>query len=348
VTGSRLPAPGSRRNISRGRLVPGGMVRALAGLLLCLVAQPVLAQSPDWEVDEPRRRGESVRILVLNDYHLAAGDIARGPVIVIGGTATIDGHAEEDVIVLGGHVRVGPEAVVDGEVVSVGGRADVDPKARVIGGVDETVMRFPNVDGNWPHLPPGWLTTVALAGTMLRLILVLILASALTLIAPAWVRRISWRAGEGLASSAVIGLVCQIAFVPVLVLIIVFLAVSIIGIPLIGALPLLVAAAGVAGVAGFTAVAARIGARMRGTTVEASNALWIDVLIGMAVVSGLTVFTRFAAFGAGWATPMTWSVGAMGFLIEYVVWTIGIGAACATALARWKGPQTAQTRPAVV
>jgi hypothetical protein len=324
------------------------MMRVVAAALVVLAAQAASAQPTDWEVERPRRHGESVRILVLNDYHLAAGDVARGPVIVIGGSATIEGHAEEDVIVLGGRVRVGPEAIVDGEVVSVGGRADVDPNARVLGGVDETVMRFPQVDGRWPDVPRGWLTSLALAGTILRLFLVLVVASALTLIAPAWVRRISWRAGEGLASSALIGLVCQIAFVPVLVLVSVFLAVSIIGIPLIGALPLLVAVAGIAGIAGFTAVAARIGARARGTTVEASRALWIDVLIGMAVVSALTVVARFAAFGLAWGSPMTWSVGAMGFLIEYVVWTIGIGAACATALARWNGPQTAQATPAVV
>jgi len=35
----------------------------------------------------------------------------------------------------------------------------------------------------------------------------------------------------------------------------------------------------------------------------------------------------------------------VGLLIEYVVWTIGIGAACATALARWNGPKTAPQQP---
>ena len=107
------------------------------------------------------------------------------------------------------------------------------------------------------------------------------------------------------------------AFVPVLLLIIAVLAVSIVGIPLIGTLPFMIAAAGVAGTAGFTAVAARIGARLRGTTVEASNALWVDVLIGMTVVSALTLFARFAAFGPFWTSPAAWSVSAMGFLIEY-------------------------------
>ena len=118
------------------------------------------------------------------------------------------------------------------------------------------------------------------------------------------------------------------------------LAVSIVGIPLIGTIPFLIAAAGVAGTAGFTAVAARIGARLRGTTVEASNALFVDVMLGMLVVSAVTVATRLAAFGPFWTSPATWGVSAMGLLIEYVVWTIGIGAACATVLVRWNGPQT--------
>jgi hypothetical protein len=316
------------------------MTKVLAGLLLILAAQPAFAQPPDWEVDAHEGHVHGARILVLRDYHLAAGDTARGPVIVLGGSATIDGHANDDVVVLGGRVRVGPEAVVDGEVVTVGGEADVDSRARVHGGVDETVMRFPDIDGDWPRLSDGWLAGLVFVGTMLRLLVVFVIASALTLIAPGWVRRIAWRAGEGMASSAAIGLACQVAFVPVLLVVIVALAVSIVGIPLIGTVPFLIAAAGLAGTAGFTAVAARIGARLRGTTVEASNALFVDVTLGMLVVSAVTIATRFAAFGPFWTSPATWSASAMGLLIEYAVWTIGIGAACATALARWNGPQT--------
>ena len=315
------------------------MVRALAGLILLLAVQPAVAQPPDWEVDRHRDHIHGARILVLRDYHLAAGETARGPVIVFGGSATIDGHANDDVVVLGGRLRVGPSAVVDGEVVTVGGEADVDPQAQVRGGVDETVLYLPDIDGNsWEAMPRGWFAGLALAGTMARLLFVFVVASALTLFAPGFVRRISGRAGEGMASAAAIGLVCEIAFVPALVVLIVALAVSIVGIPLLATIPFLVAAAGVAGTAGFTAVTARIGARVRGTTVEASNALFVDMLIGMAAVSALTVFARFAAFGPFWTSPVTWSVSATGLLIEYVVWTVGIGAACATVLRRWQGP----------
>jgi len=60
------------------------------------------------------------------------------------------------------------------------------------------------------------------------------------------------------------------------------------------------------------------------------------------------VFARVASFGPLWTSPVAWSVTAAGLLIEYVVWTIGIGAACATLLARWNGPRTAHSAPAAV
>lgn len=181
-------------------------------------------------------------LAALRDYHLAEGQTARGPVIVLGREATIDGHATDD----------------------------VDPLAKVHGGVNETVLSVPDIDGNWNGNRQGLLSALALVGTVVRLFVVFSIASVLTLITPNWVRQISGRAGDGRASAAAIGVACQVAFFPVLLLLIAVLTVSIVGIPLIGAMPFLVVAAGVAGTA---AVAARIGARLRGSTLGASNAL---------------------------------------------------------------------------
>jgi hypothetical protein len=316
------------------------MTKGLAALVVLLAAQPAIAQPGDWGDDSYRHHhGNGARILVLRDFHLAAGQEAHGPIIVLGGEATIDGHADDDVVVLGGRLKVGPQAVVDGDVVSIGQTADVDSKAKVHGDVKATVVSFPDIDGNWNGNAQGFLTALALAGTLVRLFVVFSIATVLTLIAPNWVRQISWRAGEGMGSAAAIGVACQVAFFPVLLLLMAVLAVSIVGIPLIGAMPFLVVAVGVAGTAGFAAVAARIGARLRGTSLEESNALWIDMLLGMAVVSAVTVFARFAAFGLFWTSAALWSITGIGLLVEYVVWTIGIGAACATMLAGWKGPR---------
>lgn len=60
------------------------------------------------------------------------------------------------------------------------------------------------------------------------------------------------------------------------------------------------------------------------------------MLLGMAVVSALTVFARFAALAFFWTSPALWGLTGMGLVIEYLVWTIGIGAACATMLAGWR------------
>jgi hypothetical protein len=38
-------------------------------------------------------------------------------------------------------------------------------------------------------------------------------------------------------------------------------------------------------------------------------------------------------------------MGGIGFLVEYLVWTVGIGAACATLLARWNRPMVAPVAP---
>ena len=317
------------------------MARLLAGLLLLVTAQPVLGQPGDWDEPRPRHRGDGARILVFRDYHLDAGQTARGPVVVLGGTTTIDGHADDDVVVIGGSVRVGPTAIIEGDLVAVGGDATVDAQAKIHGRINETVMRFPDFEGHWRPRDQRWLAALALFATVSRLLLVLIGALGLALLAPDWVRRISWRAADGLASSAAIGLACQVGFVPALVLVVVALAMTVVGIPLIGLVPFLVAAAMVAGTAGFTAVAARIGARLRGTTVEASGALALDVLIGFVAVSAVTVAAQVSAVAPPWGGPMTWGLSGIGLFVEYAVWTIGIGAACATALARWKGPTSA-------
>ena len=321
------------------------MARLLAGLLLLLTAHPALGQPGEWDADQHRHRRDGARILILRDYHLDTGQTANGPIVVMGGAARIDGHADDDVVVFGGSVRVGPDAVIDGDLVTIGGRATVDPKARIYGELSQTVVRFPDIDGRWDPMPQTVIASVALAATVLRLFTVFAIAAVLALVAPAWVRRISWRAADGPASSAAIGLACQVGFLPALILLVVTLAVTIVGIPLIGLVPVLVAAAAVAGTAGFTAVAARIGARLRGTTVEASNALFVDVAIGFIVVSAVSMAAHLVSFGSSWGGPATWSLGAIGMLIEYAVWTVGIGAACATLLARWNGPAHTATIP---
>ena len=117
---------------------------------------------------------------MLRNYYLAADATASEPIVVFGGDATIDGHADDDVVVIGGTLRLGPKAVVGGDVVTVGGEAVIDPAATVRGKVDTAVVDVPNVDlgFGWPMWRDSgtgaWWPFAALSATVLRLSLVLI------------------------------------------------------------------------------------------------------------------------------------------------------------------------------
>ena len=78
----------------RAASVPEAMVKLLAGLILLLVAHPRLRSRLTGRWTPTSGTGTAPASSCLRDYHLAAGETARGPIIVLGGTATIDGHAE--------------------------------------------------------------------------------------------------------------------------------------------------------------------------------------------------------------------------------------------------------------
>lgn len=63
--------------------------------------------------------------------HLPAGAELEGPVHVIGGELTVDGHVAGDVVQLAGTVVVGPDATIAGELRHVAGTLEVDPAADV-------------------------------------------------------------------------------------------------------------------------------------------------------------------------------------------------------------------------
>ena len=105
------------------------------------------------------------------------------------------------------------------------------------------------------------------------------------------------------------------------------LAVSIVGIPLLGAIPFALAFGVLAWTGGFAAVAASLGARLRGHSIATSSSLVTDFLIGFVAICGLTIAAQVIAAGSGWTTPPAWMTRAVGMAVEYVAWTIGLGAA---------------------
>lgn len=298
------------------------------------------ARREQWE--RWRREGrDGLHFRMLRNYYLAADATATEPIVVLGGDATIHGRADDDVVVIGGTLRVGPKAVIAGDVVTVGGQAIIDPAATVRGKVDSAVITMPNVDWgiDWPVWRgtglgwQGWWPFAALSATVLRLSLVLIISLLLTLVAPGWVRSVAIRASSAM-SSGLLGAVAEILLLPALIAVVIGLTVSIVGIPLLGAIPFALAVGGLAWTGGFAAVAACLGAWLRGGSVATSSSLVTDVLIGFVAISGLSIAANVIAVGPGWMTPLGWLMQAGGIAVEYVAWTIGLGAVLSGRLVR--------------
>src|SRR5262245_55699071 len=94
--------------------------RTVAAIALVCMAAVHSTSAQDWEVRK-RHRGDGVSIRIAKSYYLPADQVTNWPVIVIGGGATIDGRLEDDLVVIGGPVRIGPAAQVHGNVVGIGG-----------------------------------------------------------------------------------------------------------------------------------------------------------------------------------------------------------------------------------
>jgi hypothetical protein len=108
-------------------------------------------------------------------------------------------------------------------------------------------------------------------------------------------------------------------------------------------IPFLLALGALAWAGGFAAVATCLGARLRGTTIERSSSLVTDLLVGFIVISGPTILAYAIAAGAGWMTPLVWMMRAAGIAVEYVAWTIGLGAALS---GRFVRPRSTPPMPA--
>jgi hypothetical protein len=287
-------------------------------------------------------RNDGVHLRILRDYHLAAGATASEPIVVVGGSATIDGRAEQDVVVIGGTLRAGPTAVIRGDAVAVGGDAIIDPSAQVAGEIERTTITWPRVDFGWGDIPNGWWALVGFGSMVFRLGIVLFVSLFMVWLAPGWIDRIGFRLAGAGGSSLVLGVVTQLLFVPALIVVAIALAITIVGIPLLLLLPFFVAGVGLLWVAGFAAVAVRIGARLRGQGPGPSTSPTLDLLTGFFATTIVTVASHFLALGPSWMGPFAWMVGTAGFLIEYVVWTLGLGAA----LTVWAGGRR-DTPPAI-
>ncbi|HKY23425.1 MAG TPA: hypothetical protein VJM31_19575 [Vicinamibacterales bacterium] len=314
---------------------------------------PTPPEFPGSNVDSDERRAPRARqrdeiVRIGGSVTLDSDETVTGDVVVIGGSATIDGQIDGELVVVGGSATLGPQADIRRDVTVIGGGLSRDPKAIIRGKVQDVGFGRPWDAGQWPGRkswnwdPIGELYPIArLMGTLVRIALLGLLTALVMFVARAPVEQIADRVAAEPVKAWVVGFLAEILFVPVLVMTVVVLAISIIGIPLLLLVPVAIVAGILALLVGFTGVAHHIGRLLQQRIEVLRERPYAATLAGIVMILSPLLLARFVGL-TGSVSGLAWTLVGVGLVLEYVAWTTGLGAA---ALVRF-GRQTPPPVPA--
>jgi len=200
----------NRRHVSGDRVNVGGSVHV----------------RQDETADEAVAVGGSVEV---------EGEVSDG-VTAIGGPARIEGRVGGDVVSVGSSVYLGPHAVVNGDVTSVGGTIERSPGAVVNGATNEvSIPTFLRSRGGfrtgpvWGRHWGRWGGVSDLLGSLMSLVLTALLVCLVLLVARRPLERVDRQLVAQPWRAAAVGLAGSIFFWPLLIVVTILLAITIVG-----------------------------------------------------------------------------------------------------------------------
>jgi hypothetical protein len=295
-------------------------------------------ESPSQPEIDPWPVNRGARVRVFGNITIPEGERV-GDVVAVFGSIDLQGSADGNVVAVLGDVSLGPKSTSRGDVVAVGGAVRPMDAARIMGKVTEFRVDLPNVQVTVPgddrfsiQMSPDWprIARLQWVGGLVAALMVLAICCLVVLVAPGRVEAVRQQ-DRSMLVCAMAGLAVQVLTLPALVLIASALALSVVGIPLLALIPLLLLAVLALAFVGFTGVAARVGSV---PLVSPPGASVAAVLLGLLIIwaPGLVGRLLWAESGgySAWGVGLT----VAGAVLEYVCWTIGLGAALLTWLAR--------------
>ena len=267
--------------------------------------------------------------------HVTVDERVRGDVIVIGGSLAVDGEVLGNITVIGGSAEFGSEAIARRDVTIVGGRLRRDPGARFLRGVNEVRFDMINLDffdfGGLPRIrlprpSMQFFRSLDLVGTLMRFAFFGLLGSVVLLVAAGSSERVARRVALEPVKAGFVGFLAQLLFVPLLVTGIILLVVTIIGIPLLVLVPVVLVGALVMMVLGFTGAAQGVGRLLGGGAGQGHRSAFVLFWLGLAIVMTPTLFGEALGLMPGPFGFFAVMLGIIGFVVEYVAWTTGVGA----------------------
>jgi hypothetical protein len=312
-------------------------IALLTTVLAGFVAQNAIAAQATTDVTTYRLTG--ARIAIAQDIQIERNEEVTDAAVVVGGSVVVHGRVRDGIVVVGGDLRLTSTSDVRGDIVLVGGELIREPGARHSGSVN--YISF----GQWSERAFGWLPSVrfgevgrwlSLAGTFARVSLLAIMMGFMLIVARAPIARAGRTAVAEPIRAGFIGLAAEIFFLPALVAASIGLAITIIGIPFVALLiPAAFTLALFAFVLGFTAFACRLGEWVEDRLGWQPGNAFLATAIGFILIMGPTLGARILAVGPEVLSPAAYALMVVGLAVEFVAWTIGLGAAIMTGLGRW-------------
>ena len=301
--------------------------------------------------DTTTYRITGTRIAIGQDVRIERDEEVSDAVIVVGGNLIIDGRVRDGVFVAGGDVHLSSTADVRGDLVVAGGTLTRDAGARQLGSVS-----YVSFGDWWRRYTWGWPTVrfgemgrwLSLAGTIARIAVLGLLMMMLLAVARAPVARVGRAALAEPLRALLIGLAAEIFFIPFLVAASIGLIITIIGIPFVAVLvPIAIVMFVFAFLLGFTALACRLGEWVEDRLGWQPGNAFVATFVGFVILLAPTLIARFLHFAPG-GGPVGVVLIALGLTVEFLAWTMGLGAAIMTGLGRWytvPPPITVQPQP---
>jgi hypothetical protein len=129
-----------------------------------------------------------------------------------------------------------------------------------------------------------------------------------------------------------VGLLAEILFVPLLILVVFVLAISIIGIPLLVLVPFAILALMLGAFLGYVAVAERLGRWAERRFGWQFQSIYLVAGVGVVILYAFTLMGRILDLGGGPLRFFAVLCLFVGGLAQYLAWTVGLGGALITKL----------------
>jgi len=256
-----------------------------------------------------------------------------GDVVAIGGDIKVRGVVTGDVVAIGGDVTVFSTGEVEGDAVSIGG--DVTKRGEgIIRGEKVSVrlfqgplFKFPFTTTRFPFMvAPFQLPAWAFFARVFKIMFFIFLGIVVISVVPKHVGKVKEKVKRDFLKSILVGAAAEVLALPIFILLII----TIIGIPVALLVePLLIL---MAIILGYTGTCLFVGEKLREHTSLKPDTQIMTLVMGILAVEVIPLTAQVIKVFGTLFSPLTWVIAFIGWMIGYVVITVGLGASILTRL----------------